>query len=264
MIPKVIHYCWFGGNPKPKLAEKCIQSWRKFCPDYEIIEWNENNFDIASAPLYVRQAYAAKKWAFLTDYVRLQVVYENGGIYMDTDVELKKNLDFLLCHRAYFGFEAGRYIATGLGFGAEKGTPILRELMEDYASIPFVKEDGTFDSTPCPRRNTEVFLRHGLVQNDQIQTLSGDLLILSSIYLCPMDFETKKKQKSPDTVSIHWFDSSWQSAEERDFCERLARQQRKERSLNRVKQQFKNVVGEKGYQTLKKLLGRESEEFSGD
>ena len=105
MIPKIIHYCWFGRNPKPKLAEKCIKSWKKYCPEYEIIEWNEDNYDLSSAPLYVRQAYEAKRWAFVTDYIRLQVIYENGGIYLDTDVELRKSLDPLLVHQAYFGFE---------------------------------------------------------------------------------------------------------------------------------------------------------------
>lgn len=105
MIPKKIHYCWFGGAPKTKLGMKCIKSWKKHCPDYEIIEWNEDNFDFSEAPLYVRQAYEAKKWAFVTDYVRLKVVYDNGGIYMDTDVKLKKILDPLLTNSAYFGFE---------------------------------------------------------------------------------------------------------------------------------------------------------------
>ena len=96
MIPKTLHYCWFGRNPKPELAVKCIDSWKRFCPDYEIVEWNEDNFDIDACPLYVRQAYAAKKWAFVTDYVRLKLIYEHGGIYMDTDVELKKKPDVLL------------------------------------------------------------------------------------------------------------------------------------------------------------------------
>ena len=125
MIPKIIHYCWFGYGPKPKLAEKCIRSWKKYCPDYQIIEWNENNFDISACPLYVRQAYEARKWAFVTDYVRLKVIYENGGIYMDTDVELKKNLDNLLPYNAYFGFENYWVIATGLGFGALRDFPYL-------------------------------------------------------------------------------------------------------------------------------------------
>lgn len=100
MIPKIIHYCWFGGNPLPKLAKKCIRSWKKYCKGYEIREWNESNFDISTAPLYVRQAYEAKKWAFVTDYVRLYVVHEYGGIYLDTDVQIKKKLDDLLQHRA--------------------------------------------------------------------------------------------------------------------------------------------------------------------
>lgn len=104
-VPKIIHYCWFGGNPKPKLAEKCIKSWKKFCPDYQIIEWNEENFDVSAAPEYVRQAYAAKRWAFVTDYVRLKAMTEMGGIYMDTDVELVKPLTPFLAHDAFAGFE---------------------------------------------------------------------------------------------------------------------------------------------------------------
>ena len=131
MIPKIIHYCWFGRNPKPELAVKCIKSWKKRCPDYEIIEWNEDNFDISSCPLYVRQAYEAKKWAFVSDYVRLKVVYDEGGVYLDTDVELKKGLDALLAYDAYFGFEDGTHVNTGLGFGAVKGAPILKEMMQD-------------------------------------------------------------------------------------------------------------------------------------
>ena len=105
MIPKTIHYCWFGGNPLPPLAVKCIKSWKKYCPDYEIIEWSEKNFDVSSAPLYVRQAYEAKKWAFVTDYVRLYAMTTCGGVYMDTDVELVKPIDTYLSHEAFSGFE---------------------------------------------------------------------------------------------------------------------------------------------------------------
>lgn len=105
MIPKIIHYCWFGGGPKPKSVEKYIRSWKKYCSDYEIIEWNEDNFDISSSPLYVKQAYAAKKWAFVSDYARLKVVFECGGIYFDTDVQVIKNIDTLLQYDTFFGFE---------------------------------------------------------------------------------------------------------------------------------------------------------------
>ncbi len=212
MIPKIIHYCWFGGNEKPKLFKKCNKSWKKYCPDYEIIEWNESNFDLSSCPLYVRQAYEAKKWAFVSDYVRLKVVYDNGGIYLDTDVELKKNIDFLLDHKAFFGFERGKYIATGLGFGAEKGIEILLEIMQDYEGTPFIKNDGSYDLTTCPARNTKIFLTHGLEQNNSMQILNGDVLILPTVYLCPIDYYSGKLTHSKNTVAIHWFTSSWRNS----------------------------------------------------
>lgn len=252
MIPKKIHYCWFGGNPKSKLAEKCIKSWKTFCPDYEIIEWNEGNYDLSAAPLYVRQAYEAKKWAFVTDYVRLQVVYEQGGIYMDVDVELEKPLDLLLSHSAYFGFENGTFIATGLGFGAEAKTPILWELMADYTQIPFLMEDGSCDLMSCPQRNTAIFLRHGLKQDDSMQVLPGDILILPTIYLCPIDYVMMLRTRSPKTISTHWYDASWRP--DRTWA-------KVETSVGLVvyyvKLGVKKVIGEDAYAVLKKLRGRE-------
>lgn len=248
MIPKIIHYCWFGRNPKPKLAEKCIKSWRCLCPDYEIIEWNEDNYDLSEAPLYVRQAYEARKWAFVTDYVRLQVIYENGGIYMDTDVELQKNLDTLLSHAAYFGFENGNLINTGIGFGAEKGTLVLKEIMEDYHDISFVKEDGTLDLLPCPQRNLHVFLSHGLKLDDSMQILDEDILILPSEYLCPIDSIMKIRIYSPNTVSIHWFDASW--AENRA---QMRREQKIGLALYYIKLGMRRIIGEKMYERLKNM-----------
>lgn len=131
MIPKTIHYCWFGGNPKPELVCRCIESWKRFCPDYEIIEWNETNFDVNCIP-YVRDAYAAKKWAFVSDYVRLRVVFERGGVYLDTDVELKSNLDDLLEHDCWLASDDVRYINTGLGFGAVKEHFLIGAMMDAY------------------------------------------------------------------------------------------------------------------------------------
>ena len=133
MIPKIIHYCWFGHNHKTKLVRKCIRSWRKYCPDYQIIEWNEDNYDISSSPLFVQQAIQEGKWAFASDYVRLRVVYEHGGFYLDTDVELVKSLDELVYNKIYFGLQdkannCSIKIATGLGFGAEKRAPLLLEI----------------------------------------------------------------------------------------------------------------------------------------
>ena len=137
-VSKIIHYCWFGGNPKPKLAEKCIKSWKKFCPDYQIIEWNEENFDVSAAPEYVCQAYAAKRWAFVTDYVRLKAMTEMGGIYMDTDVELVKPLTPFLAHDAFAGFETDASVQTGL-LACCPGFPLFQEFLQHYDSASFVK-----------------------------------------------------------------------------------------------------------------------------
>lgn len=258
MIPKKIHYCWFGRNPKPPLAEKCIASWNRYCGDYEIIEWNEDNYDLSQAPLYVRQAYEAKKWAFVTDYVRLQVVYEQGGIYLDTDVELKKNLDELLGYQAYFGFESGKHIATGLGFGAVQGCCILKELMEQYSDISFYKDDGSYDTTPCPNRNTEVFLEHGLIQDDSKQLLDGDILILPTVYLSPYDFLSLDMKRSKDTVSIHWYGASWQSTEEKRWTEDERKRVKKEkRILFLLTMRYKlltMILGEERYNRIKGYL----------
>lgn len=216
MITKTIHYCWFGRNPLPESAKICIASWKKYCPDYEILEWHEDNVDLSDCPLYVRQAYEAKKWSFVTDYVRLKVVCEQGGIYMDTDVELVRPLDKFLSHRAYFGFEDGKYIATGLGFGAEKGLPLLKEMMADYETISFIQPDGTFDHIPCPKRNTACLLKYGLNQNNTRQILEGDILILPSDFFCPKDYETGLLTRTRNTHSIHHYDASWFSKEQQE------------------------------------------------
>ena len=160
-IPKVIHYCWFGKGEMPKLALKCIKSWKKYCPDYEIICWNEDNFDITQNR-YMQEAYEAKKWAFVSDFARLKVIYDHGGIYMDTDVEILKPIDDLLETKGYMGFDEKGLMSTGLGFGAEKGNKIVGEFLKSYEDIPFVLPDGTYDLTPCPDRNTATLTRLGM------------------------------------------------------------------------------------------------------
>jgi len=255
MIPKRIHYCWFGRNPKPKLAMKCIKSWKKYCPNYEIIEWNEDNFDIASAPLYVRQAYEAKKWAFVTDYVRLKVIYDNGGIYFDTDVQVINNIDRFLNFHAFFGFESNSYIATGLGFGAEKESSVLKRILEQYNDIPFILADGSIDTTPCPQRNTEIFKEIGLIQNGKTQFLDHSILILSSDYLCPLDCETRRISKTRNTVSIHWFDASWHTKKERMKYLRMAKEKKRKEHKYKMKTAPKRVlmciIGKEKYQSIK-------------
>lgn len=260
MIPKIIHYCWFGRNPKPPMAEKCIASWKKYCPDYEIIEWNEDNYDLSKAPLYVRQAYEAKKWAFITDYVRLQVVYENGGIYMDTDVELIKSPDPLLSHSAYFGFEDGKCIATGLGFGAVKGYDVLKEMMDDYQHIPFIREDGSYDNLPCPTRNTHVFLNHGLQQDNSKQVLEGNVLILPKEVLCPIDYVTNRRNITENTVSIHWYAASWYSEFDRQFHEQCRRRSQLDRITGPICNAGRRILGDRMYEhlrdSIKKIIGK--------
>ena len=256
MIPKTIHYCWFGRNPKPKLAEKCIRSWKLYCPDYEIIEWNEDNYDISAAPLYVRQAYEAKKWAFVTDYIRLDVVYRYGGIYLDTDVELIKPLDSLLQNEAYFGLESPQYINTGLGFGAEKGAPILSGLLADYQSIPFVLADGSFDQTSCPVRNTEVFLKHGFNQDGSEQVLADGIHIYPSEVLNPKSLVTGEVRRTEETVSIHWYEASWLPEEERLAGKKREAQARRKNRRRRCHESIRRILGERCYTVLKDLKNR--------
>lgn len=178
MIPKKIHYCWFGGNPKPEIIERCIASWHNFCPGWEIIEWNEENYDI-NAIAYMAEAYAAKKWAFVSDVARLDIVAKHGGIYLDTDVELLAPIEDLIGNGAFFFFETERNVNTGQGFGAVEGHPAVTAMLRYYDSRPFLKNSRQ-DLTPCPVGNTEMLLSvcPGLVRNGQCQQI-GDVRILS-------------------------------------------------------------------------------------
>lgn len=208
-IPKVIHYCWFGKSEMPKLAKKCIKSWKKYCPDYKIICHNEDNFDLTQNR-YLNEAYKAGKWAFVSDYARLKIIYDNGGIYLDTDVELIKPIDDLLLTNGFMGFDEKGIVATGLGFGAEKGNEIVSEFLKDYDNIPFVLPDGSYDLTPCPDRNTEALKRLGMDIKNTSQTFM-DITFLPDEYLCPMNYYTGKKTITENTYSIHHYSASWTS-----------------------------------------------------
>ncbi len=214
MIPKIIHYCWFGHNPKSELIQRCINSWKKYCPDYQIIEWNEDNFDV-SCNDYVREAYEAKKWAFVTDYARFWIVYNYGGIYLDTDVEVIKPIDALRNNTAFFGFEDSQSIATGLGFGAVKGNYVVKYMLEDYDNIHFLKEDGTYDKQPCPIRNTKAIesLLPPLILENEIIEIEG-ATIYPPEYFCPLSADGTHMKKTRNTFSIHWFSATWLSEDE--------------------------------------------------
>ena len=208
-IPKVIYYCWFGRGKMPGLSEKCLASWKKYCPDYEIVCINEDNFDVYENK-YAKEAYEAGKWAFVSDYARLKVIYENGGIYLDTDVELIKPIDDLILGTGYMGFDDKGVISTGLGFGAEKGNELVKALLSDYDDISFLLPDGTFDLTPCPDRNTKTMVKMGFDTKNQSQTFMG-IRILPEDYLCPVKYYTGKKVITKNTYSIHHFSASWTS-----------------------------------------------------
>lgn len=206
MIPKKIHYCWFGRGEKSRLMKKCIESWKKFCPEYEIIEWNEDNFDV-NYNSYTKYCYDKKKWAFLSDYVRLLIVNEYGGIYLDTDVEMIKNINHLLDYDAFFGFENEKYVASGLGFGAIAGHWALKEMMQQYDKIQ-LNEQAMRDWPACPELNTEALLIHGLQLNGQRQIING-VCIFEKEILNPYDDPTGCLKITEDTVSIHWYSKSW-------------------------------------------------------
>lgn len=207
-IPKIIHYCWFGKNPIPEKVKKCIDSWEKFCPDYKIIQWNEENYDVNSIP-YIRDSYKEKKWAFVSDYARLDVVYKYGGIYLDTDVELIKNLDDLLEYDIFLCIEKNsKQIATGLGFGGCKDNIVLEKLMDIYNNLSFYKADGNLNLTACPKYTTDYFINHGYKLEDTTQFVDNTV-ILSSDYLCPMDYKTGKINITENTYGIHWYNASW-------------------------------------------------------
>lgn len=207
MIPKKIHYCWFGRGEKPASVQKCIESWKKFCPDYEIIEWNEDNFDIHCMP-YTQQAYSAKKYAFVSDVARLIIVYKYGGIYLDTDVELIKSPDPLLSNTSFMGFETDLYVASGLGFGSEAGIEFFKEHIDQYKDKKFIFDDGSYNLKGCPKYATELLLEKGLVANGKEQTVAG-VHIYPAEYFNPYDSITGKMNKTKNTYSVHWYDASW-------------------------------------------------------
>lgn len=212
-IPRVIHYCWFGNSPISENARKCIESWKKYCPNYTIMEWNEKNVDISSVD-YMREAYEEKAWGFVPDVARLQIVYRYGGIYLDTDVEIVRPLDPLLEHEAFMGLEDGKDVALGLGFGAEPGHPLIGSLMRDYDSRHFRNSDGTLNRIPGPGLQAPFFLEHGLEPSDKKQTICG-AVIYPSEFFCPQSFKTGILTLTENTYSIHHYDGSWLTEEER-------------------------------------------------
>ena len=212
MVPKKIHYCWFGGNELPEDAKKCIASWKKFMPDFEIIRHDESNFDLKSNR-YVREAYEKKKYAFVSDYARLKIIYDEGGIYFDTDVELVKPLNDEMLKNGFFAKEDKKLINTGLGFAAKKGDETVKKMLDDYEDIPFILEDGSEDKTSCPIRNTKCVENEIVTENDR--KIVGNKPIYPKEYFAPLDWRTGEIKKTENTYAIHYGAASWLKEYER-------------------------------------------------
>lgn len=205
-IPKIIHYCWFGGKPKPKSVIKCIDSWKRFCPEYEIIEWNEHNFDINTIS-YTAQAHAHGKWAFVSDVARLHAIVNHGGIYLDTDVELVKPFDSVLHSEAFVGFEGSEYIATAV-MGCCKGNRIMTEFLDSYRHIQFVDACGKLDMTTNVYRLTKILVGKGVKLNGLTQFLDN-IKVYSTEFFSPYDYINGRLKRTDDTIAIHWYSISW-------------------------------------------------------
>ena len=207
MLPKIIHYCWFGRGEKPVLAQKCIDSWRKFCPDFEIREWNEDNCDYLAMP-FMMEAYAAKKYAFVSDVMRLIVLEQYGGVYFDTDVELVRDLAPLMDDEGFIGFENDQYVNSGQGIAAMPHHPVVQAMIEEYRKLHFTSTDGTINAVGCPHLNTDVMERYGLVRNGKEQRVAG-IHVYPAEFFNPLDSVTGKLTKTENTYSIHWYSMSW-------------------------------------------------------
>lgn len=207
MISKKIHYCWFGKGDMPLLAKKCIDSWKKYLPDYEIILWNEDNFDV-NINNYVKQAYDAKKYAFVSDFARFYVLYNEGGVYMDVDVEVLRPIDIFLNHEAFMGFESESGVNPGLIMGCKKGNNILKEIMDGYLRNQFILPNGSYNYTTIVKYTTDVLLKYGLTIDDSLQNVKG-VTIYPKTYFCPLTYGSNKTDFTENTYTIHHFAASW-------------------------------------------------------
>lgn len=242
MIPKKIHYIWFGGSPLPPLAQRCMASWKRYMPGYEIVRWDESNFDIDCCD-YVREAISVKKWAFASDYARFKILYDHGGIYLDTDVELLRPLDEIVAKGPFMGFERDYTpsndgtVAPGLGLAANPGLGLYKAILESYEGDHFVKPSGIYDQTTVVVRTTAILKTLGLENRPGIQEVAG-VTIYPSEYFCPKDFLTHKVSLTENTYAIHHYDGSWAGP------------------ATRFKHKVMRFVGPKGVARFKELKGK--------
>ena len=208
MIPKIIHYCWFGKKNKPTKIQKCIDSWRSVLNDYQFVEWNEDNFDVNSSE-YAKQAYSEGKYAFVSDIARIEALYQYGGIYMDTDVEVYKTFDDLLNEsRVILGFEYDNWVATSF-MAAEKEHPFLKEFADLYIKETFSKADGTINTTTNVSRLTKLLCEKGLEQENRKQELPDGIVVYPIEFFSPYDYANCIMEKTEKSYCAHLFFVTW-------------------------------------------------------
>lgn len=212
MIPKIIHYCWLSGEEYPTLVKNCIDSWKKHLPDYQFICWDTSKFDINICP-YTKEAFKHKKYAFVSDYVRLYALYQMGGVYLDSDIEVLKSFDSLLNNKAFTGFENKYSVAAWL-LASEKENPLFKEFLSHYDDLHFEREDGTIDMTPNPYPITRQLLEHGLELNNELQKL--DYITVYPIdYFGAYDSVTRELHTTDNSYAFHYYNGAWMSDEDK-------------------------------------------------
>lgn len=213
LIPKKIHYTWFSGEPIPTNLQKCIDTWKCFCPDYEIIRWDTSNYDV-SRHFYTMQAYELQKWGFIADVARLEILYEVGGIYLDADVELIRPLDALLFQPAFCGVEKWGTVNIGGCSGARPGNPVIKAMLDYRKDEPFVRPDKTLNLTACGHYETAPLVELGLKLNGETQLIADGLMtVYASEFFQPFDYMSGETRRTPNTFSIHHFSGTWLGAD---------------------------------------------------
>lgn len=209
MIPKVIHYCWFGRNELPDNVKECIRSWKKYCPDFEIKEWNENNFDV-NCCAYVNEAYKKKEWAFVSDFARFWILYNYGGVYLDTDVELLKSLDDILEVGSFMGREDINHVNPGLGIAAPAGLDLYKDIIDSYLNDHFVSKYGVVNLKNVVTRVTEILKDKGFLGKNEVEMVDGTY-IYPPEYFCPLNYKTGEIYITSNTYAIHHYTATWHS-----------------------------------------------------
>lgn len=214
MIPKIIHYCWMSGEPFPELIQECIDTWKKFLPDYKIIEWNKNNFDV-NVSTFTKEAFEAKKYAFVSDYVRLYALYNYGGIYLDSDIKVLKSFNDLLNNKAFSGFESKDRVGVWI-LASEKGNPLFKEMLDCYEDKHFIKNDGSLDLEPNTSLLKPVFEKYGIIFNNKYQK-NKYITIYPKDYFCPLDESTGELNITKNSYAMHLFNGAWVPKEQKEY-----------------------------------------------